>query len=164
MSYIILSPAHSTTLIEWVCSRAGQSARVPLPCRYVSLLTETNEAVARFFSSEHADKVRWTWSSTTPEKTPGTHTCKDRDSSRLNSQRISVLHSLIIDQHRSAGSKCSTTAFEVCDLCLSECWLKKKMFAIVKRNRIKVLNVSQQLCTCSTNSTLLVCLHISCYI
>lgn len=79
-----------------------------------------------------------------PGKIPGTHThtCKGQGSSRLISQRISDLHGLIIDQHCNAERECTTTAFEVSDLHLSECWLKKKMFAIVNRNRIKVLNES----------------------
>lgn len=38
--------------------------------------------------------VQWTWSSTTPEKIPGTHNFRNRDSSRLISQGISDLRHL----------------------------------------------------------------------
>lgn len=112
----------------------------------VNLLTETKETAARFFSSEQGDKSAVDMSFHDPGKIPGTHThthtWKDQGSSRLISQRISDLHGLIIDQHCNAGRECSMTAFGKGDLHLSECWLKKKMFAIVNRNRIEVLNAS----------------------
>lgn len=88
-------------------------------CRYHADMCPSlnrDKRAARFVSSGHGDNVQWTWSSTTPEKIPDTHTCKDQGSCRLISQRISNLHGLI-DQYRSAGSKCSSTAFEVSDLC-----------------------------------------------
>lgn len=89
MSYIILSPAHSSTLIRVgvLQSRTKRQSAVTMPT-CANLLKETKDAAARFFSSQHGDKAQGTWFSMTPEKIPGAHTCKDRGSSGLVSQRI----------------------------------------------------------------------------